>query len=61
MSRVGKKQARKKKNPIGTILLLIVFALVMAGVIKVGLPLVRMYAGAVKEVSSSNEDTFRQW
>ena len=61
MSRVGKKQARKKKNPIGTILLLIVFALVMAGVIKVGVPLVRMYAGAVKEVSSSNEDTFRQW
>ena len=61
MSRVGKKQARKKKNPIGTILLLIVFALVMAGMIKVGLPLVRMYAGAVKEVSSSNEDTFRQW
>ncbi len=61
MSRVGKKQARKKKNPIGTILLLIVFALVVAGVVKVGVPLVRMYAGAVKEVSSSNEDTFRQW
>ncbi|MBR5047984.1 MAG: transglycosylase domain-containing protein, partial [Eubacterium sp.] len=61
MSRVAKKKARKKQNPVSTILIVIVFTLFMAGLIGVGVPLVRMYAGAVKAVSSSNEDTFRQW
>ena len=57
MSRMKKK--RSAGSLVGTILLLIVFAIVVAGVVKVGIPLFKIYHNAVELVAESDENTFK--
>lgn len=61
MSRMDKKSSSKIGNTFATILLLLIFAAVLAGFIRYGIPLIRMYSHAVSDVAASNDDTFRQW
>ncbi len=61
MSRMNKKTSSKKGASLGTILLLLLFLAVVAGFVRFGVPLIRMYSHAVSDVAASSDDTFRQW
>ncbi len=58
MGRV-KKSKKSKSNPISTIIIALFFAAVIFGIVKVGLPVYKMYTNAIETVAASTENTFK--
>ncbi len=54
-----KKNKKSKSSAIATIIIALVFAVVVLGIVKIGLPVYKMYSNAIEVVSNSTENTFK--
>ena len=62
--KLQQESAKKKKKSslgslLGTLFVILLFAAVVIGVVKVGIPIVKMYKEAVEMVENSDENTFK--